>query len=58
MACGTGAVACAVAAIQRGMVHSPVRVLVPGGDLTIEWGGSGDAYMTGPAQRVFDVTLA
>jgi diaminopimelate epimerase len=57
MACGTGAVACAIAAIERGLVHSPVRVRVPGGDLTIEWNGAGDAFMTGPAQRVFDVTL-
>lgn len=57
-ACGTGAVACAVAAIHRGIAASPVDVHVPGGLLRIEWEGSGPAYMTGPAVRVFDTTLA
>jgi diaminopimelate epimerase len=57
MACGTGAVASAVAAISRGDVSSPVTVQVPGGELTIEWDGSGDAFMTGPAVHVFDTTI-
>lgn len=56
MACGTGAVASSVAAIDRGDVSSPVLVHVPGGDLTIEWDGT-DAYMTGPAVRVFETTI-
>lgn len=54
MACGTGAVAVAAAAIQRGDVKSPVEVNVPGGRLIVEWDGTGDAYLTGPAVRVFD----
>jgi diaminopimelate epimerase len=57
MACGTGAVASAVAAIARGDVASPVTVRVPGGELRIEWDGSGDAFMTGPAVHVFDTTI-
>jgi len=57
-ACGTGAVASAVAAIHRGIAASPVDVHVPGGKLRIEWEGSGPAYMTGPAVRVFDTTLS
>lgn len=57
MACGTGAVACVVAAIDRGVVRSPVLVHVPGGELTIEWDGRGDAFMTGPAVHVFDTTV-
>jgi len=57
-ACGTGAVACAVAAIHRGIAASPVNVHVPGGVLRIEWEGSGNAFMTGPAVRVFDTTLS
>ncbi|MGC2130882.1 MAG: diaminopimelate epimerase [Candidatus Aquilonibacter sp.] len=57
MACGTGAVASAVAAIARGDVSSPVTVRVPGGELTIEWDGSGHAFMTGPAVHVFDTTI-
>lgn len=58
MACGTGAVACAAAALENGSVTSPVEVLVPGGRLTVEWNGVGSAYLTGPAQRVFDTTFA
>lgn len=57
-ACGTGAVACAVAAIARGLADSPVHVDVPGGRLTIEWDGRGRAFMTGEAVRVFETELA
>jgi diaminopimelate epimerase len=57
MACGTGAVASAAAAIVRGAARSPVIVHVPGGDLTIEWDGHGDAFMTGPARQVFETTI-
>lgn len=57
MACGTGAVAAACAAISRGFVKSPVRVFVPGGELRVEWDGKGDAFMTGPAVHVFDTVL-
>jgi len=56
-ACGTGSAACAAAAIRRGLAESPVCVHVPGGVLTIEWDGSGDAFLTGPAVRVFDATV-
>jgi diaminopimelate epimerase len=57
MACGTGAVACAAAGIQRQAVVSPVEVVVPGGELVVEWDGSGPAFLTGPAVRVFDAVL-
>jgi diaminopimelate epimerase len=57
MACGTGAVACAVAALERKLLVSPVEVRVPGGRLAVEWGGSGRAYLTGPAVRVFDAEV-
>ena len=57
MACGTGAVAAAVAAIQRGDVVSPVEVNVPGGRLIVEWEGEGDAMLTGPAVRVFETEI-
>ncbi|HET7815387.1 MAG TPA: diaminopimelate epimerase [Candidatus Baltobacteraceae bacterium] len=56
-ACGTGAVASAAAAIARGLVKSPVTVRVPGGDLLVEWDGTGHAFLTGPAERVFDATV-
>jgi diaminopimelate epimerase len=57
MACGTGAVACAAAAIDRGLLHSPVELFVPGGRLVVEWDGRGTAYLTGPAVRVFDACV-
>ena len=56
-ACGTGAVACAAVAIERGLAASPVEVLVPGGRLVVEWDGEGEAYLTGPAVRVFDTQV-
>jgi diaminopimelate epimerase len=57
MACGTGAVACAAVAIASGTAASPVEVFVPGGRLVVEWDGAGNAYLTGPAVRVFDAEV-
>jgi diaminopimelate epimerase len=56
-ACGTGACATAVAAIRRGLVQSPVRVTLPGGDLTIAWEQGGSILMSGPAQESFRGTF-
>ena len=56
-ACGTGSAACAAAAIRFGLVESPVAVHVPGGVLAVEWDGTGEAFLTGPAVRVFDTTV-
>ncbi|MBU2587291.1 MAG: diaminopimelate epimerase, partial [Alphaproteobacteria bacterium] len=52
-ACGTGACATAVAAIRRGLVHSPVRVSLPGGDLVINWQPGGTILMSGSATESF-----
>lgn len=52
-ACGTGACATAVAAIRRGLVNSPVRVTLPGGDLAIAWEPGGTILMSGPATESF-----
>jgi len=57
MACGTGAVACAAVAIASGTATSPIEVFVPGGRLVVEWDGTGNAYLTGPAVRVFDTKV-
>jgi diaminopimelate epimerase len=57
-ACGTGAVACAAAAIVARGVHSPVTVLVPGGTLRVDWRPQENARLTGPAETVFERTLA
>lgn len=54
LACGTGACAAAVSGIRRGLLDSPVRVSMRGGDLTIAWGGPNQTVqMTGPAVTVF-----
>jgi len=55
LACGTGACAAVVAAVRRGLVDSPVRVCVRGGELMIAWAGDGQpVQMTGPAATVFE----
>lgn len=56
-ACGTGACACAVAAVETGRAarHRPITVKLPGGPLEIVVGERSDRIsMTGPARHVFD----
>lgn len=54
LACGTGACAAVVAGTVRGLLDSPVRVVMHGGELTIAWAGKGSSVlMTGPAVTVF-----
>ncbi len=57
-ACGTGACATAVAAIRQGLVKSPVRITLPGGDLEIAWVPGGTILMSGPAAESFRGTFA
>jgi diaminopimelate epimerase len=53
-ACGTGAVAAAVAAIHEGLVESPVEVRFPGGAAEVVWaGGKSSAFLRGHAAEVF-----
>ena len=55
MACGTGACASVVAAIINGLCDRRVTVMLPGGELLIEWNeADGHVYKTGPAVKVFD----
>jgi diaminopimelate epimerase len=56
-ACGTGACAAAVAAVETGRAkrHEPIEVRLPGGPLAIVVGDAGQRLsMTGPARHVFD----
>ncbi len=53
MACGTGACAIGVAARLLGYAGDRVDITLPGGTLTIEWDGSGEVYLEGPAEEVF-----
>jgi diaminopimelate epimerase len=58
LACGTGACAAVVHGIQRGLLDSPVKVSVRGGELHIAWAGVGKSVkMTGPAVTVFEGEL-
>ncbi len=58
LACGTGACAAAVAGIRLGLLQSPVKVKLPGGDLEIRWnGGDAPVIMHGPTAKVFDGVL-
>jgi diaminopimelate epimerase len=60
LACGTGACAAAVAAVETGRAtrHVPITVHLPGGPLTIRVGDPGTPIeMTGPARKVFDGEL-
>jgi diaminopimelate epimerase len=55
LACGTGACAAVVVGIRKGLLDSPVRVQVRGGELMIAWAGDGrPVQMTGPAATVFE----
>ncbi len=55
MACGTGACASVVAAIINGLCDRRVTVMLPGGELLVEWDeADGHVYKTGPAVKVFD----
>ena len=41
----------AAAAVLRGLVKSPVRVITPAGDLNLRWAGpADDVYLAGPAE--------
>ncbi len=60
-ACGTGACAAAVAAVETGRAprHSAIRVRLPGGELGIRVGAPGEpVHMRGPARHVFDGELS
>lgn len=52
LACGSGACATAVAAVERGLTERLVRMEVDGGWLTLDWRNDG-VWMTGPTALVF-----
>lgn len=54
MACGTGASAVCVAGVLTRRTGQRIVAEVPGGELTLEWPGSGEVFMTGPAEEVFE----
>jgi diaminopimelate epimerase len=53
-ACGTGACAAMAVAHQQGLVDDEVRIALPGGELTVRWGGPGQMlWLEGPAEVSF-----
>ncbi|MEZ5993806.1 MAG: diaminopimelate epimerase [Planctomycetota bacterium] len=54
LACGTGASAVCVAAVQNGLAARKVKVKLLGGDLDMEWSEKDNCvFKTGPAREVF-----
>lgn len=56
LACGTGACAVVVASVLNGYCKKDDEIIVKllGGDLKIKYSNTGDVYMSGPAQFVFE----
>jgi len=54
LACGSGACAAAVIAIQNDWVDNPVKVVMDGGELEIFWKNKQSVVMVGPAQIVYE----
>jgi diaminopimelate epimerase len=53
LSCGSGASAVMVAARLAGVIDGRLNLRVPGGELELEWDGSGDVILTGPVEEVF-----
>lgn len=58
LACGTGSCATGVAAVLTGRIEKEARILLDGGELSVEWEKGGHVFMTGPAQKVFEGEMA
>lgn len=57
-ACGTGACAALVCAARAGLTGRKARMILDGGDLTIDWRESDDhVYMTGPVELEFEAEI-
>lgn len=58
LACGTAACATLVAAARRGLTGRKATLVLPGGELVIEWrAADGHVLMTGPVELEFETTL-
>jgi diaminopimelate epimerase len=55
-ACGTGASAVCVAGVLSQRTDRCIVAELPGGELELEWSASGEVFMTGPAEEVFEGT--
>jgi diaminopimelate epimerase len=51
-ACGSGACAAAVAAVERRVARFPVRIELPGGTLEVDGDGAGGVFLAGPVEEI------
>jgi len=55
LSCGTGACAAVAVARRRGLLDAQVRVGVRGGELQVNWGGTGEPiWLSGPTEISFE----
>jgi diaminopimelate epimerase len=54
LSCGSGACAIAVIARLKGYTDNEVDIMLSGGNLTIDWDGIGEVYLSGPVEEVFN----
>lgn len=55
LACGTGACGALVASVLNGLTHRHVTVMLPGGNLEVNWSEKDNrVYLTGPGVEVFE----
>lgn len=54
LACGSGACAVAVVARRQGYADGRVTITLSGGEVTVDWDGTGEVYLSGPANPVFE----
>ncbi|MBL7062402.1 MAG: diaminopimelate epimerase [Dehalococcoidia bacterium] len=53
LSCGSGTCAIAVITRLKGHTDNEVDIILPGGNLTINWDGVGEVYLSGPVEEVF-----
>ena len=53
LACGSGACAITVIAKLLSYVDNKVAVILPGGVLSVEWDGTNEVFLSGPARTVY-----
>lgn len=58
LASGTSASACAATAVRMGWCQSPVQVIMPGGELTVQVDESFQVTILGPVEFVYEATVA
>ena len=54
LSCGSGACAIAAIAKLKGYTNNKVDIKLTGGNLTLNWDGIGEIYLSGPVEEVFN----